>query len=152
MPLTLKEIAELEKTALEPGKPFLEPGECRVVVGPGKQTLWLGEKIPLDGRHYLCTGTVILKNGRELFANLRIQTHHFDFLEIKNIWVQVGDTWYRMKEPELFAALGISPEEALPFTWLPERPLDYEENGPYPIDMLRHRIELEKARRASTSS
>ena len=143
MPLTPEMISGV-------GKICLDPGECHVLAGPGTATEWSGEKIPLDGRHYICAGTVILKNGRKLFANLRIQTHHIDFLEIKNVWVQVGDTWYRTDEPELFTALGISAEEAFPFTWLPDRPLEYEEKGPYPMDMFRQRIEKEKARRGGS--
>jgi hypothetical protein len=128
MPLTPKRIEELEKIRFE------KPGECTVLVGPCTARFWEGKKIPLDGRHYICAGTVILKNGKKLFANLRIQTHHFDFLERNDVWVQVGDTWYQTNEPELFTVLGVSPEEALPYTWLPDRPLDYHEKGPYPMD------------------
>lgn len=68
-----------------------------------------------------------------MFANLRIQTHNFDFLERDGVWVQVGDLWYQFNEPELFPALRMLPEEALPYTWLPDPPLDYHESGPYPM-------------------
>jgi hypothetical protein len=128
MPLTPEKIAKAEKIYFE------KPGECKVLVGPCSATIWRDDKIPLDGRHYVCAGTVILKNGKKLFANLRIQTHHFDFLERKGVWIQVGDTWYQPNEPEFFAVLGISSEDAMPFTWLPDRPLDYREKGPYPMD------------------
>ena len=124
-----------ENDILESGYPlsFRKAGECEVLVGPCSVTSWDGKTIPLDGRHYICSGTVFLKNGKELFANLHIQTHHFDFLERDGVWVRVGDLWYGFDEPELFAALGVSREEALPYTWLPDPPLDYYEKGPYPM-------------------
>ena len=113
---------------------FLEPGKCQVLVGPCSVTSWLEPKIPLDGRHYHCAGKVILKNGRELRAELRIQTHHFDFLERDATRVFLDDVWYRMNEPELYKALRMKQKDALPFTWLPDVPLDYHVKGPYPMD------------------
>jgi hypothetical protein len=124
-----------EKDILESGYPmsFREAGECHVLVGPCSVTSWFEKKIPLDGRHYICSGTVFLKNGKELFANFQIQTHHFDFLERDATKVRVGDLWYWMDEPELYEAIGVSREDALPYTWLPDPPLDYHKKGPYPM-------------------
>jgi hypothetical protein len=113
---------------------FLDPGQCTVLVGPCSGTSLRGSKIPLDGRHYICAGTVILKNGRELRAQLRIQTHHFDFLERDATHVFLEDVWYTMDEPELYKALRMKQKDALPYTWLPDVPLDYHVKGPYPMD------------------
>jgi len=38
-----------------------------------------------------------------------------------------------MDEDELYEILDVSKEEALPYTWLPDRPLDYYKQGPYPM-------------------
>ena len=129
MPITDRELEDIDHRIR-----FEKPGEVHVWVGPCSVSLWTGPKIPLDGRHYSCAGKIILKNGRELFANLPIQTHSFDFLERGSVYCRLGDAWYGMHEPELFAALGLSAEEALPYTWLPDRPLDYPIQGPYPMD------------------
>jgi hypothetical protein len=113
---------------------FEKPGEVIVIVGPCTGHLWKEPRIRLDGRHYKCAGTIILKNGEKLFANFRIRTDSFDFLERDTVYCKLGETWYRTNEPEFFEALGIMPEDALPYTWLPDVPLDYREKGPYPMD------------------
>ena len=112
---------------------FCRPGECRVFVGPCSVTPWIEPAIALDGRHYRCTGSVFLRTGQELFANLYIQTHSFDFLQRDSVWVRHGDIWYHPDEPELYAALGVAREDALPYTWLPNPPLAYHKKGPYPM-------------------
>ncbi|MCY1058919.1 hypothetical protein [Nannocystis sp. SCPEA4] len=112
---------------------FDGPGHATVLVGPCSGSPWLGEKIPLDGRHYRCAGKIILKNGRELFANLPLRTHTFDFLEREDVHCRLGDLWYGMDEPSLYEQLGMRPEQALPYTWQPDIPLDYHVPGPYPM-------------------
>ena len=111
---------------------FEKPGQVTALVGPCVGQLWKPHKIPLDGRHYKCAGKIILKDGTELRANLRIRTDTFNFLEA--VWCQIGDSWYRPDEPEFLPCLGLTAEQALPFTWLPDRPLDYRDPGPYPMD------------------
>jgi hypothetical protein len=112
---------------------FDGPGHAHVFVGPCSASPWIGKKIPLDGRRYHCAGKIILKNGRELFANLPIRTDTFDFLVREEVYCQLGNKWYGLDEPELFAALGLTREQALPYTWLPDIPLDYHKPGPYPM-------------------
>ena len=63
-----------------------------------------------------------------------MKTYTFDFLERSTVYVELGDFWYRPEEPELAAALGTTAEGVIPYTWLPDRPLDYSEPGPYPMD------------------
>jgi len=113
---------------------FQKPGEAIVLVGPCTGRKWTGNKITMDGRHYECAGTVILKNGKRLFASLPIKTHNFDFLEQDGVYCQLGDSWYKPSEPEFLVNLGISAEEAFPYTWLSDIPLDYHVPGPYPMD------------------
>lgn len=112
---------------------FDGPGHASVLVGPCSGSPWHGEKIPLDGRHYSCAGRVILKNGRELFANLPVRTHTFDFLDWENVYCNLEGRWYGVDEPCLYEQLGLTPDEALPFTWVPDIPLDYSVPGPYPM-------------------
>ena len=130
MPLRLKFIEES-------GVPisFQKPGQIDVRVGPCSAKSWNEEKIPLDGRIYICAGTVILKNGRRLQANFEINTHTFDFLnrDSVKIFIEKEQAWYYFNEPELFKILGVTEVEALPYTWMPDRPLAYSKQGPYPM-------------------
>jgi len=113
---------------------FEKPGQATVLVGPCTGRTWKEKKIAMDGRHYKCAGTIILKNGTKLFANLPIKTHTFDFLERDWVYCQIGDTWYRPDEPEFLTVLGITSEEAFPYTWIPDIPLNYHKPAPYPMD------------------
>ncbi|RZK51825.1 MAG: hypothetical protein EOO91_20345 [Pedobacter sp.] len=130
MPLRIKDIEEM-------GVPisFLKVGEVSVRVGPCSGRIWSSAKIPLDGRHYRCSGKIILKNGLELRANFEISTHTFDFLERDSvrIYIENEDAWYAMSEDELYEILGVSKENALPYQWLPDRELEYSKKGPYPM-------------------
>lgn len=131
MPLRLKDIEQ-------DGVPisFEIKGEVTVRTGPCSGSLLKDDKIPLDGRHYVCAGTIILKNGTELQANFEINTHTFDFLErdTVRIYIDREKAWYTMKEDELYEILGVSKEDALPYTWLPDKPLNYSDQGPYPMN------------------
>ena len=130
MPLRLSEIEKI-------GAPisFLDKGEVEVRVGPCSAKSLNDKKIPLDGRHYICSGVVILKNGTKLRANFEINTHTFDFLERESvkIFIEKERAWYYIEEQELYDLLGTSKEDALPYTWVPDRPLDYHDCGPYPM-------------------
>ncbi len=131
MPLRLKDIEQ-------DGVPisFESKGEVTVRTGPCSGSPLNSDKIPLDGRHYVCAGAIILKNGTELQANFEINTHTFDFLErdTVRIYIDREKAWYSMKEDELYEILGVSKEDALPYTWLPDKPLNYSIQGPYPMN------------------
>ncbi len=138
MPLRLKDVEDY-------GAPisFQKKGQIDVRVGPCSSTIWRGDKIPLDGRYYICAGTIILKNGTKLQANFEINTHTFDFLErdTVKIFIEKEQAWFYMKEDELYEILGFTKDEALPYTWLPDRPLDYHNQGPYPMKWPQDRNE-----------
>jgi hypothetical protein len=130
MPLRLDDI---EKS----GAPisFLGNGEVQVWVGPHSVKHFKESKIPLDGRRYSCSGTIIFNNGLEMTANFAINTHSFDFLERDTVKVHIKEerAWYYLHEEELYSKLQISKEEAFPFTWKTDVPLDYSNPGPYPM-------------------
>ena len=86
----------------------------------------------------LLAGKVILKNGKILRANFEINTHTFDFLEQDSVVVYIDKSkaWYYMDEQELWDMLGMTREEAIPYMWLPDRPLDYDEEGPYQMTRI----------------
>ena len=107
------------------------PGCVTVRCGPCSGALLNADKIPLDGRIYICAGKVFLKNGVTLRANFEIQTHTFDYLDRDTVYVLVEDAWYKFDEEELYTKLGIQKSDALPFTWLPDIPLDSSDKGPY---------------------
>jgi hypothetical protein len=130
MPLRLADIERY-------GAPisFLNKGEVQVRVGPCSSSILRSPKVPLDGRHYICAGTIILKNGVKLQANFEINTHTFDFLERDSVktYIEKERAWYYLNEQELYDLLGVTRDEVLPYTWLPDRPLDYHNAGPYPM-------------------
>jgi hypothetical protein len=114
---------------------FLAKGEISVRTGPCSAKSFNGKKIILDGRHYVCAGTVTLKNGMKLRANFEITTHTFDFLQrdTVKVYIERERAWYYITEQGLYDLLGTTKENALPYTWLPDRPLDYHNVGPYPM-------------------
>lgn len=111
---------------------FAGPGEVWVRCGPCSGKPLQGDRIPLDGRRYICAGKLFLRTGTILRAHFEIQTHTFDFLDRESVWCFVGDAWYQFGEPALWQVLGITREEAEPYTWSPDVPLDQHEPGPYP--------------------
>jgi len=126
-------IADIEKYVAPIS--FLDKGKIQVRIGPCSATFLTSNKIPLDGRHYICAGTIILKNGIKLRANFEINTHTFDFLERDSVkvFIEKEGAWYDIDEKELFTIIGLTQEQALPYMWLPDRPLDYHKQGPYPM-------------------
>jgi hypothetical protein len=130
MPLRLEDIKRYDLPIA-----FKEKGVVFVRCGPCSSGPLNGTKIPMDGRYYVCAGTIILKNGRILQANFEINTHTFDFLERDTVRVYMDkeNAWYSMDEPELYELLEISKEDALPYSWQPDIPLDYHKKGPYPM-------------------
>ncbi len=113
---------------------FKKKNDVWVCVGPCSVKFFGEAKIPLDGRRYDCGGIVILKNGQEYRASFTIDTTTFDFLDKDSVYINVEDLWYRWDEPELSLKLNVKKEEIVPFTWLPDRPLAFGDNGPYPMD------------------
>ena len=87
---------------------FLKKGEAEVRTGPCSAQSFKEKRIVLDGRHYVCAGTVILKNGMKLRANFEINTHTFDFLERDSvqIYIEKERAWYYIKEQALYDLLG----------------------------------------------
>jgi hypothetical protein len=130
MPLRLSDI-ETYGTPIS----FLSPGEVQVRVGPCSATFLREDKIPLDGRHYICAGIIILKDGTRLQANFEINTHTFDFLErgTVTIYIDSEKAWYYMEEEELYEIIGVTKDLAFPYKWVPDKPLDYHKQGPYPM-------------------
>lgn len=122
----------------ETGAPisFLKTNEVKVLVGPCSSQSWIQKKIPLDGRHYKCSGTIILKSGKRLQANFEINTHTFDFLERDSVLVYSAPhrTWYYINETELHNILNLSYDEIFPYKWETDIPLDYYQKAPYPME------------------
>ena len=128
MPFTQKDLDELPISFCD------EKNESWVIVGPCSKSYWKKSKIPLDGREYICAGTIILKNGTELRASFSITTATFDFIIMDTVYIPVNGTWYHWNEPELISALGINESDFLPYKWKTDKPLDYHVKPPYLID------------------
>jgi hypothetical protein len=128
MPFTKKDLEDLPIF-------FARKDDVWVTVGPCSASYWQEIKIPLDGRQYKCDGTIIFKNGDKLRASFTIDTTTFDFLDIESVYVNIGDDWYGINEPELLTKLKLTNEDIFPFTWLADRPLDYHLQGPYKMKM-----------------
>lgn len=118
---------------LGPHTSFRKENEVVACVGPFSGQFWKGAKIPLDGRKYDCGGTVFLKNGQKLRASFTVDTTTFDFLNKDSVYICIDKLWFKWDEPEFLEKLNLKKEEAFPFTWTPDRPLDYHEQGSYPM-------------------
>ena len=113
---------------------FCKKNEAWVIVGSCSKTVWDEKKIPLDGRKYILGGEIILKNNTVLRASFDIDTTTFDFLVKGSVYIYLNEVWYRWDEPELLEKLGLNPDEAFPFKWLPDRELNFTDKGPYKFD------------------
>jgi hypothetical protein len=129
MPRTEQDIEKLDGVWVP-----MSPGEVRVNAGQHAAMIWREPIIPLDGRQFNCAGRIILRSGQELPANFSILTHLCFLLDQSSTICRIGTTWYGVNEPELYETLGITREQALPFHWLPDRPLDCEDQDPYRMD------------------
>lgn len=127
MPLTDRQ-AEQMQMCLSTGN------TVTVLVGPCTGRILRVKAIPTDGRHYQCGGKVKFDNGIEVPAHLELRTHTFTFL--KRAWCHHNGVWYGPEEPELFAALGCSAQDALPFTWTIHVPLEKFGAGPFPSGIV----------------
>jgi len=112
----------------DPRKDWVE-----VFVGPCSVTTFTGAKIPTDGRKYHADGTVHFNCGLSLPARFIIDTSGFDFIVLSSVIVFYHDLWYHYDEEALATALGRKKDDLLPFTWTPDRELDYWCPAPYPM-------------------
>lgn len=128
MPITEQQIEDS-------GAPiaFERPGRASVRIGPCEAMAWQEDVIPLDGRHYVCAGRIRFRNGTELRAQFEINTHTFDYLDYAHCFI--NGTWYEVNEPELYKVLGLTQDEARPFTWWTDIPLEGEP-GPHAENWL----------------
>ena len=120
---------------------FLDPGQVHVRCGPNSVTGLDADRIPLDGRHYVCAGEVILQDGRRLRANFEVATHTFAFLQRDSLKCTLdGEDWYGLDDPAFLKLLGLKKKDVAVFDWQSDRPLNYHEPGPYPMDYPYHEL------------
>lgn len=117
---------------------FLNENEVMVLCGPCSAKFFKKNKIPLDGRHYLCSGIIRFNNGLTLRANFEINTHTFDLLEKDSVivFVESEKAWFYITDKKLTSVLMIKEDEIFPFEWIPDRLLDYHQNPPYKMKMM----------------
>ena len=126
MPFTKKELESLPIS-------FCGKDEVWVIVGPCSGAGWKDRKIPLDGRKYQTGGTITLKNGQVFRASFYIDTTTFDFVAKESIYLNIGEDWYGIEEPELLTKLAINIDDIFPLKWQSDRPLDYNVKPPYTL-------------------
>ena len=126
MPITKKDLEE---------KPisFCEKDGAWVIVGPCSKSIWQAYKIPLDCRKYICAGTITFKNGQNFRASFYVYTTSFDFVNKETIYLNIGDDWYNLEEPDLLTKLNITQDDIYPLKWQTDRPLDYHVKAPYTL-------------------
>ena len=129
--MPLKE-SDIKKYSIQ----IAEKNEVFVWIGPCSAKKMELEKIPLDGRKYECGGEVQLANGLDLQASFRIQKNDDPLLIIETVYTKIDGIWYKLNEPEFFEKTGLEREDILPFTWIPDIPLEDIESTPYKIDCM----------------
>jgi hypothetical protein len=109
-----------------------EPG-CRTVLvrtdGTGGARHFDGISIPLDGRTYIAHGTTLLANGVTVRSRFEIDTSRSSPLS-GSLWY-IDGKWYVPFEPAALEVLGVSREEASPFSWMTNVRLRSLEDPPY---------------------
>jgi hypothetical protein len=126
MPFTKKDLEDLPIS-------FCGKDDVWVIVGPCSATYWRDYKIALDGRKYKSGGTVTFKNGQSFRASFYVDTTTFDFVAKDTIYLNIGDHWYNIEEPELLTKLKITTDDIYPLRWQTDRPLDYHVKPPFTL-------------------
>jgi hypothetical protein len=89
-----------------------------------------GASIPFDYRSYVLYGETILPGGTRVLTRFDIDTRKPALLVDEGNWYIQG-TWYDAFEPEALELLGVSPDEARPFSWTLNVPIETIEEPPY---------------------
>jgi hypothetical protein len=126
MPFTKKDLEDLPIS-------FCGKDDVWVIVGPCSASYWRDYKIALDGRKYKSGGTVTFKNGQSFRASFYVDTTTFDFVAKDSIYLNIGDDWYNIEEPELLTKLKITTDDIYPLMWQTDRPLDYHVRPPFTL-------------------
>ena len=100
--------------------------------------LFRGESIPLDGRTYIFYGYTIFPCGIRVASDFEIDTKCPTLLpKTARLW-HIDGTWYMSFHADALAVLGISPENARPFSWVPNVPIQTVEQPPYLEGQILH--------------
>jgi hypothetical protein len=89
-----------------------------------------GASIPFDNRSYILYGSTMLPGGTRIATRFEIDTRKPTLLVGQGLWY-IQETWYRAFEPEALDLLGVSSDEARPFSWTPNVPIGTIEEPPY---------------------
>jgi hypothetical protein len=82
-----------------------------------------GLSIPMDYRSYIFYGHTILARGIKVATKFEIDTRSPTLLAGLGTW-HIGGIWYYPFEPEALALLGVLPENARPFSWTSNVPIE----------------------------
>jgi hypothetical protein len=96
-----------------------------------------GPSIPMDYRSYIFYGHTILARGIKVATKFEIDTRSPTLLAGLGTW-HLGGIWYSPFEPEALALLGVLPENARPFSWTSNVPIETIEEPPYHEGQILH--------------
>jgi hypothetical protein len=89
-----------------------------------------GKVIPCDNRSYILYGYTILADGRRIPSQFEIDTRKPTLLVGEGLW-HIDGTWHMSFDPAVLKAMNVAPEEARPFRWIPNVPIQTVEQPPY---------------------
>lgn len=78
--------------------------------------------VPADDGVYWVGGVTKLATGREVTSVFRVDTDAAG--NLLSIYWQIGADWYEHDSEETFTALGIQRDQAFPFDWSYQTPLE----------------------------
>jgi hypothetical protein len=96
-----------------------------------------GTTIPFDYRSYVLYGHTILPNGTRIPTKFEIDTRKPTLLAGEGYW-HIDGIWYWPFEPDASRVLGVSAEEARPFRWTSNVPIETVEPPPYLEGQILH--------------
>lgn len=112
---------------------FEEPGQVTVRIEPSGGKAFKEPAIPLDGRTYICAGTIILPDDRTVRAQFELDTSARRILVRRSVWITLDShQWYLLEDRQVHGVLGISRSSLKSWRWMPDRPLADCPPGPYP--------------------
>ncbi len=118
--------------------PAPDSTEVRVSSGlPRGFGIFDGPSIAIDYRSYIFYGHTILACGVTVPTRFEIDTRSPTLLIGLGTW-HLAATWYRPFEPEALKVLDVAPEEARPFSWRSNVPIQTIEEPPYREGQILH--------------